>query len=125
MSDAVQQRLAPKARLRIEDRRQLGFPNDALLDALLALDHQRHGWLWRAANPTIHVEGGEPTSVSVEARRLPDAEPERIVFDLKHIAAAMIHYCWLEHIPIPRNARKEVKLSPEGAVLLLSQTISV
>jgi hypothetical protein len=125
MSDGGQQRVSPKATVRIEDRRQLAFPIDALLEALLALDHQRHGWLWRAVSPKLLIEGTEPKSVVVEALRLATSDPERVEFDVRHVAAAIIHYCWLEHVPVPRNARKEVRLTTEGAVLLLSQTITI
>jgi hypothetical protein len=124
MSDGGEQRPARKARVRIEDRRQLGFPTEALLEALLALDQQHHGWLWRAVDHALSIEGAEFRSVAVEARRLPTSALERVSFDLQHIAAAIIHYCWREHIPVPRHARKEVKLTGEGAVLLISQTLS-
>jgi hypothetical protein len=89
------------------------------------LDHQRHGWLWRAVSPKLLIEGAEPKSVVVEALRLATSDPERVEFDVRHVAAAIIHYCWLEHVPVPRNARKEVRLTTEGAVLLLSQTITI
>jgi hypothetical protein len=125
MSDGGQQRASSRATVRIEDRRQLGFPAEALLEALLAMDHKRHGWLWRAVSPKLHIEGAEPKTVIVEALRLADSEPERVEFDLQYIAAAIIHYCWLEHVPVPRGARKEVRLTAEGAVLLLSQTITI
>jgi hypothetical protein len=124
MSDGGQRRPLERARVRIEDRRQLGFPKDALLEALLTWDHHRHGWLWRAVDHTLCIEGAQSTSVVVEARRLASSDPERMAFDVQHVAAAIIHYCWREHIPVPRSARKEVKLTAEGAVLLLSQSIA-
>jgi hypothetical protein len=124
MSDGGLRRPLERARVRIEDRRQIGFPTDALLDALLTWDHHRHGWLWRAVDHILRIEGAESTSVVVEARRQASGDPERMVFDVQHVAAAIIHYCWREHIPVPRSARKEVKLTAEGAVLLLSHSIA-
>ena len=123
MSDGGQRRPFERARVRIEDRRQLGFPTDALLEALLTWDHHRGGWLWRAVDHRLRIEGAESASVVVEARRLASSDPEQMAFDLQHVAAAIIHYCWREHIPVPRSARKEVKLTAEGAVFLLSLSI--
>jgi hypothetical protein len=105
------------------DHRELRLSLDDALEALLSLDRQSGGWLWRATEHTVSFETAEPQAIVVQARRAPGAEPESVRFERQRIGAAIIHYCHVLRVPLPRGARKEIELSPEGAALLLSQTI--
>jgi hypothetical protein len=115
--------VAPATRVKIEDHRQLRLSLEDTLEALLSLDRQMGGWLWRASEHAVSLESGETQTLLVLARRRPGAEPETVRFDRQRIGAAIIHYCHLLRIPLPRGARKEIELGPEGAVLLLSLSI--
>jgi hypothetical protein len=115
--------IAPATRVQIEDNRQLRLSLDDALEALLSLDRQTGGWLWRATEHAVSFETGETQALVVQARRSSGAEPETVRFERQHIGAAIIHYCHVLRVPLPRGARKEIELSAEGAVLLLSLTI--
>jgi len=115
--------VAPSTRVRIDDHRQLRLSLDDTLEALLSLDRQSGGWLWRATEHAVSLEADEAQALVVQARRTPGAEPESVRFERQHIGAAIIHYCHMLRVPLPRGARKEIELSAEGAVLMLSLTV--
>jgi hypothetical protein len=114
---------APTTRVKIEDNRQLRLSLDDALEALLSLDRQSGGWLWRATEHAVSVETGDTPALVVQARRTAGAEPESVRYERQHIGAAIIHYCHMLRVPLPRGARKEIELNAEGAVLLLSLTV--
>jgi hypothetical protein len=114
---------APATRVKIEDRRQLHLSLEDTLEALLSLDRQGGGWLWRACEHAVSLESGDSKALLVQARRTPGAEPETVRFERQHIGAAIIHFCHILRVPLPRGARKEIELTPEGVVLRLSQLI--
>jgi hypothetical protein len=109
--------------VKIEDNRQLRLSLDDALEALLALDRQSGGWLWRATDHAVTFEGEDGQALVVQARRSPGAEPETVRFERQRIGAAIIHYCHMLRVPMPRGARKEIEINADGAVLLLSLTI--
>jgi hypothetical protein len=113
----------PATRVKIEDNRQLRLSLDDALEALLALDRQSGGWLWRATDHAVTFEGEDGQALVVQARRSPGAEPETVRFERQRIGAAIIHYCHMLRVPMPRGARKEIEINADGAVLLLSLTI--
>ena len=47
MSADVKSSPTPEKRMRISETRQLRLSLDGLLEALLALDRQKNGWVWR------------------------------------------------------------------------------
>jgi hypothetical protein len=114
---------APATRVRIEDNRRLRLTLEDTLEALLSLDRQSGGWLWRASEHTVNLATEEPQALAVQARRSAGAEPETVRFERQHIGAAIIHYCHLLRVPLPRGARKEIELSADGAVLVLTLTV--
>jgi hypothetical protein len=115
--------VAPATRVRIEDNRRLRLTLDDTLEALLSLDRQSGGWLWRATAHAVSLETDEAQALLVQARRTPGAEPESVRFERQHIGAAIIHYCHMLRVPLPRGARKEIELSADGAVLALSLSV--
>lgn len=115
--------IQPAGRVKIEDRRQLRLSLEDTLEALLSLDRQSGGWLWRATEHAVSLAADEAPALIVQARRTPGAEPETVRFERQHIGAAIIHYCHVLRVPMPRGARKEIELSTEGTVLLLSLSV--
>jgi len=109
--------------VQIEDSRRLCLTLDDTLEALLSLDRQSGGWVWRGTGHAVRLETEEAQALLVQARRTPGAEPETVRFEPQHIGAAIIHYCHMLRVPLPRGARKEIELSADGAVLVLSLTI--
>jgi hypothetical protein len=109
--------------VRIEDNRRLRLTLDDALEALLALDRQSGGWLWRATEHAVRLDTDEAQALAVLARRTPGADPETVRFERQHIGAAIIHYCHTLRIPMPRGARKEIELGADGVVLVLSMTV--
>jgi hypothetical protein len=115
--------VAPATRVRIEDNRRLRLTLEDTLEALLSLDRQSGGWLWRASEHTVKLETDEAQALTVQARRTAGAEPETVRFERQHIGAAIIHYCHILRVPLPRGARKEIELSTDGAVLVLTLSV--
>jgi len=115
--------VAPATRVRIEDNRRLRLTLEDTLEALLSLDRQSGGWLWRASEHTVKLETDEAQALTVQARRTAGAEPETVRFERQHIGAAIIHYCHILRVPLPRGARKEIELSADGAVLVLTLSV--
>ena len=115
--------IAPATRVKIEDNRRLRLTLDDALEALLSLDRQSGGWLWRASEHAVRLDTDEAQALAVQARRAAGAEPEIVRFERQHIGAAIIHYCHTLRIPMPRGARKEIELSADGVVLVLSMTV--
>jgi hypothetical protein len=115
--------VAPATRVRIEDNRRLRLTLEDTLEALLSLDRQSGGWLWRASEHTVKLETDEAQGLTVQARRTAGAEPETVRFERQHIGAAIIHYCHILRVPLPRGARKEIELSADGAVLVLTLSV--
>jgi hypothetical protein len=109
--------------MRIAETRQLRLSLDGLLEALLALDRQKNGWVWRGRDHAISVGGAADGSVVVEARRDSSATPQRMSYDRAFVAAALIHFCFLMRVPLPRTAQKEIEVTEEGAVLSITQII--
>lgn len=124
MSASEAMALAPATRVQIEETRQLRLSLQDTLEALLSLDRQSGGWLWRATGHTVSFEQiEERAALVVQALRTGASEPETMRFERQHIGAAIIHYCRLLRVPLPRRARKEIELGAEGATLLLTQSI--
>jgi len=114
---------APDSRVKVEDNRRLSLTLGDALEALLSLDRQTGGWLWRGTGHAVRLATDEAQALVVQARRTAGAEPETVRFERQHIGAAIIHYCHSLRIPMPRGARKEIELSADGVVLVLSMTV--
>jgi hypothetical protein len=110
-------------RMRILETRQLRLSLHGLLEALLALDRQKNGWVWRATDHQLTVDDNGEGSVTVQARRDASSEPQRMTFDCAFVAAAVIHFCFLMRVPLPRNAHKDIEVTADGAALKITQTI--
>jgi hypothetical protein len=113
------------AKLLIYESRRLVLPIETVIDAVLELDRERGGRLSMATISNPRVETGEKPCLVFEAEQ-PDAlSPERRSYPLAAIAAAVIHYCWKNRIPLPRNATKSIDIVPEGFALSLQGTVEI
>jgi hypothetical protein len=110
---------SPDSDLVLEERRELTMHGQALLEALLEFDRVNNGWLWRATEHRLSINPEASPPVVVEAKRNDGDELSRAEFSIGHVAATFIHMCRTLRIPMPRNSRKEVKITAEGATLIL------
>ncbi len=111
--------------LPITEIRQLVFPKDTLLDAILYVDRVDKGWLHRAVIQEIQVTGGDDLSVVVTAERDGAKSWTKVGFKPAQIAATMIRYCKALKIPLPRNARKQLELQGDSLCLKITVNVTV
>ncbi|MBL8838302.1 MAG: hypothetical protein JNL66_18780 [Alphaproteobacteria bacterium] len=113
------------AKLPITEIRQLVFPKDTLLDALLYVDRQNKGWLHRAVIHEIQISGGDALTVQVTAERDGAKAATKVPFKPAEIAATMIRYCKALKIPLPRNASKQLELQGDSLCLKITVNVTV
>jgi len=109
----------------IYETRRLILPLETVVDAVLGLDRERGGRLWTATITDARIETGENPGLVLEARQAEALQSERRVYPLAAIAAAMIHYCWMNKVPLPRNSTKSIDIVPEGFALSLQGIVEI
>ena len=109
----------------IYESRRLVLPLETTVDALLELDRERGGRLSLAAITDARIEAGEDPGLILTLAQPDAVSREQRRFSLPAIAAAAIHYCWKNKIPIPRKVTKSIEVVPEGFALLLHGTVEV
>ena len=109
----------------IYESRRLVLPLETAVDAILELDRERGGRLALAAITDARIEAGENPGLVLAARHPDAVSPEERRYSLPAIAAAAIHYCWKNKIPLPRKVTKSIEVVPEGFALLLQGTVEV
>ena len=101
------------------------LPLETAVDAVVELDRERGGRLALATITDARIEAGENPGLVLAARHPDTLSPERRRYSLPAIAAAVIHYCWKNRIPLPRKVTKSIEVVPEGFALLLEGTVEV
>ena len=109
----------------IYESRRLTLPLETVVDAVLGLDRERGGRLWTASITDARIQTGPSPGLILEARQPDAVASERRAFPLAAIAAAVIHYCWMNKIPLPRNWTKSIDIVPEGFALSLQGTVEI
>lgn len=105
----------------IYESRRLLLPIETAFDAVIEFDRQQAGTLWKAVvTETRLVSGRNP--MLVITTRVQGQPPERREFDFNTLAAAIIHYCVRARIPLPRNGRKGIEITPEGVTFSIEST---
>lgn len=66
---------------------------------------------------SFQVSGNKETTVRVNAVAPKDGEVSEVIIASAHVAAAMLHYCIQNGIPVPRKAKKKIELI-EGTLAL-------
>ncbi len=115
--------LRASSRIEVSDTRVIRIPLEGLLEALLLLDRQMQGWMWRGTDHSITLDEAGDGSVTLAARRRPSAEPEEMRCERAFVAAALIHLCFQMRVPLPRAAQKEIEVTPEHASLIVTSHI--
>jgi hypothetical protein len=113
------------AKLLIYESRRLVLPLETVIDAVLELDRERGGRLSMASISDARIETGEQPCLVFEATHADAVTPERRSYPLAAVAAAVIHYCWKNKIPLPRNSAKSIDIVPEGFALSLQGTVEI
>ena len=109
----------------IYESRRLILPLETVVDAVLGLDRERGGRLWTATITDARIQTGENPGLILEAQQADALESEQRAYPLAAIAAAVIHYCWKNKVPLPRNSVKSIDIVPEGFALSLQATVEI
>lgn len=109
----------------IYESRRLILPLETVVDAVLGLDRERGGRLWTATITDARIQTGDSAGLILEARQPDAVATEQRVYPLAAVAAAVIHYCWMNKVPLPRNATKSIDIVPEGFALSLQGTVEI
>lgn len=113
------------AKVSIHEVRRLTLPLDTVVDAILQLDRDRSGELSRGTVVAASVERGEDEGVALTVR-LPGSEAiQQRMFPLPMIAAAIINYCYVSRIPLPRNGAKKIEIVPEGFAFTIESALQL
>jgi hypothetical protein len=95
------------------------LPLETVVDAVLELDRERGGRLSLASIQDARIETGEDPGLVLAALHPDTVSAELRRFSLPAVAAAVIHYCWKNKVPLPRNVAKSIEVVPEGFALML------
>ena len=118
-------KVARVPKLLIFETRRLVLPLETVVDAILELDRERGGRLTLSSIRDARIEEGESPALVLETLNADALSPERPRYSLPAIAAAVIHYCWKNKVPLPRNWTKSIEIVPEGFALSLHGTVEL
>ena len=109
----------------IYESRRLILPLETVVDAVLGLDRERGGRLWTATITDARIQTGPSPGLILEAQQPDAVAAEERFYPLAAVAAAAIHYCWMNKVPLPRNATKSIDIVPEGFALSLQGIVEI
>lgn len=99
--------------------RQIIFNNDELLDAIRQYNAQSKVKLPQGSfNLCQPVEDGEVGAL-VEIDDAMSGKTERMILKGSYVAAALVNACLRSRIPLPRNAKKSLRVVKDGMALHL------
>lgn len=114
------------SKVSIHEVRRLVLPIETVVDAVLLFDRERAGTLSRAAVVEAKVASGDDEAGLVLVVRNAGSETlESRKFALPALAAAIIHYCWIARIPLPRHGAKTLEIVPEGFAFSIESTLQL
>lgn len=113
------------SKLLIYESRRLVLPLETVVDAVLDLDRERGGRVWTATITEARIQTGASPGLVLQALQAEAVTPEERLYPLAAIAAAVIHYCWRNKVPLPRNWSKSIDIVPEGFALSLQGTVEI
>lgn len=96
--------------LPVGEVRTLTFPKETLVDVIVTIDKAMGGWLAHALIHEIELRSGGGPMVVVKAMRGGGRAVDEMTFRPEQVAAALIRYCQLVKIPLPRKAQKSLEV---------------
>lgn len=113
------------AKVSIHEVRRLVLPIETVVDAVLLFDRERAGALAHAAVVEAKVASGDDAGLVLSVRIAGSEAIEQRKFALPALAAAIIHYCWIARIPLPRQGAKKLEVVPEGFAFTIESTLQL
>ncbi len=110
----------------IHESRRLLLPFDTVVDAIIELEIKHGRWPANAALVEVAMHAGEADGARslVLSIRLPRQEGiVKRTYTLPLIAAAIVNYCLITRVPMPRSSTKTIEILPEGIALHLENTL--
>lgn len=113
------------SKLTLNEQRQIGFSGALLREAVMSFDREHNGRLWRAADPIVTVVAGGGGRIEIEVPSADGATRDKVDRSAAWVAAACLHFCFANRIPVPRQATKRIEPIEGGLQLVIEMTISV
>jgi hypothetical protein len=109
----------------IHETRRLTLPIETAVEAVLQFDRDSGGVLWQGTilDASIAAEPTPGLCLVVRTRRAEAIEQR--TYTLPAIAAAIINYCRLARIPLPRGGKKTLVVVPEGFAFCVETTVNM
>ena len=110
----------------IHESRRLLLPFDTVVDAIIELEIKHGRWPANAALVEVAMHAGEEDgsrSVVLSIRPPRQEDIVKRTYTLPLIAAAIVNYCLITRVPMPRSSTKTIEILPEGIALHLENTL--
>ena len=111
--------------LPVGEIRTLTFPKETLTDVIVTIDKAMGGWLAHAVIHGIDLRSGGDAMITVRAVRGGGTAVDEMAFRPEQVAAALIRYCQLVKIPLPRKAQKSLEVHGETLVMRIALQFTV
>ena len=110
----------------IHESRRLLLPFDTVVDAIIELEIKHGRWPVNAVLVEVAMHAGEEDGSRSVVLSIRPPRQESIVkrtYTLPLIAAAIVNYCLITRVPMPRSSTKTIEILPEGIALQLENTL--
>lgn len=111
--------------LSIQESRRLVLPLETAVQAVLQFDSDGGGRLAQDTILEAWIDTEPSPSLVLVVRSRTAQRIENRTFNVPTLAAAIINYCRLAKIPLPRNAKKTLEVVPDGLAFCVETTISL
>ncbi len=110
----------------IHESRRLLLPFDTVVDAIIELEIKHGRWPANAVLVEVAMHAGEEDGSRSVVLSIRPQHQESIVkrtYTMPLIAAAIVNYCLITRVPMPRSSTKTIEILPEGIALHLENTL--
>lgn len=111
--------------LSIQESRRLVLPLETAVQAVLQFDSDSGGRLAQDTILEARIDTEPAPCLVLIVRSRKSEAIENHTFNLPTLAAAIINYCRVAKIPLPRNAKKTLEVVPDGLAFCVETTISL
>lgn len=111
--------------LPVGEVRLLTFPKETLTDAIITVDKAMGGWLAHAVIHGVDLRTGDGPMITIRAVRGGGTAVDEMSFRPEQVAAALIRYCQLVKIPLPRKAQKSLEVHGDTLVMRVALQFTV